>query len=186
MLLTPSNITTWKYNNPTHLTGMIWLIDPKTETLETNQFWKLAFRIIETCKSRKWPICLPEGTQGGSPAGIGPCEALVPSGALRGSGPAGPWALVGPCGDRALVGPLQIRKNWYFQPQYLILNHCYLKKTILKVSRLRRHENDDLWEMCSLLFCVSLQIKAKTMPPIPGIRWRGVPLSRKPCHLIIY
>ena len=50
------------------------------------------------------------------PAGIGPCGALGPSGALLGSGPAGPWALVGPCGDRALVGPLQIHKNVYFQP----------------------------------------------------------------------
>ena len=39
------------------------------------------------------------------PVGIGPCGALRPSGALRGSGPAGPWALVGPCGDRALRGP---------------------------------------------------------------------------------
>ena len=39
------------------------------------------------------------------PAGIGRCGALGPGGALRGSGPAGPWALVGPCGDRALRGP---------------------------------------------------------------------------------
>ena len=40
---------------------------------------------------------------------------LGSGGALRGSGPAGPWALVGPCGDRALSGPLQICKNSYFQ-----------------------------------------------------------------------
>ena len=42
MLLTPSDIKTWKYNNLTNLTGMIWHIDPETETLETNQSWKLA------------------------------------------------------------------------------------------------------------------------------------------------
>ena len=50
---------TLKYSNLTNLTEMIWHIDPETETLETNQFWKLAFRIIETFKSWKWPIGRP-------------------------------------------------------------------------------------------------------------------------------
>ena len=38
----------------------------------------------------------------GNLAGIGPCGALGPSGALPW---ALPWALRGPCGDRALRGP---------------------------------------------------------------------------------
>ena len=59
MLLTPSDITTWRYNSLTNITRMIWHIDPATETLETNQFWKLGFRIIETFKSWKWPIGRP-------------------------------------------------------------------------------------------------------------------------------
>jgi hypothetical protein len=64
MLPTPSDMKTLKYNNLTNLTGMIWHIDPATKILETNQFWKLAFRIIETFKSRKWQICLPERSKG--------------------------------------------------------------------------------------------------------------------------
>ena len=64
MLLTPSDMETLKYNNLTNLTGMIWHIDPTTKILETNQFWKLAFRIAASFKSRKWPICLPEGSKG--------------------------------------------------------------------------------------------------------------------------
>ena len=48
MLFALADIKTWKYNNLTNQPGMIWHIDPATETLETNQFWKLAFRIIET------------------------------------------------------------------------------------------------------------------------------------------
>ena len=67
-----------------------------------------------------WALSWAPGPPLGSPLG--------PGGALRGSGPAGPWALVGPCrdralswalvvpcGDRALSGPQQIRKNSYFQ-----------------------------------------------------------------------
>ena len=44
----------------------------------------------------------------GPPLSPGPCALtpMGPGGALRGSGPAGPWALVGPCGDRAL------RERW--------------------------------------------------------------------------
>ena len=64
MLLTPSDMKTLKYNNLTNLTGMIWHIDPATKILERNQFWKLAFRIIASFKSRKWPIYLPEGSKG--------------------------------------------------------------------------------------------------------------------------
>ena len=56
MMITTSEIKTLKYDNLTNLTGMIWHIDPATKTLETNQFWKLAFRIIETFKSWKWPL----------------------------------------------------------------------------------------------------------------------------------
>ena len=48
MLLTPSDMKTLKYKNLTNLTGMIWHIDPATKILEGTQFWKLAFRIIET------------------------------------------------------------------------------------------------------------------------------------------
>ena len=59
MLLTPSDIKIWKYNNLANITEMIWHIDPGTKTLEINQFWKLAFRIIETFKSWKWPIGRP-------------------------------------------------------------------------------------------------------------------------------
>ena len=59
MLLPHSDIKTWKYNNLTNITEMIWHIDPETETLETNQFWKLAFGIIETFKSSKWPVGKP-------------------------------------------------------------------------------------------------------------------------------
>ena len=68
MLLTPSDMKTLKYNNLTNLTGMIWHIDPATKILETNQFWKLAFRIRASFKSRKWPICLPEGSKAYPPS----------------------------------------------------------------------------------------------------------------------
>ena len=64
MLITPSDIKSLKYNNFTNLTGMIWHIDPATKILERNQFWKLAFRIIASFKSRKWPIYLPQGSKG--------------------------------------------------------------------------------------------------------------------------
>ena len=64
MLLTPSDIKTLKYNNLTNLTGMIWHIDPATKILEGTQVWKLAFRIIETLKSQKLPIYLPEESKG--------------------------------------------------------------------------------------------------------------------------
>ena len=62
--LHPSDMKTRKYNNLTNLTGMIWHIDPATKVLERNQFWKLAFRITASFKSRKWPIYLPEGSKG--------------------------------------------------------------------------------------------------------------------------
>ena len=35
MLITPSDIKSFKYNNLTNLTGMIWHIDPATKILET-------------------------------------------------------------------------------------------------------------------------------------------------------
>ena len=77
----------------------------------------------------------------GSPGALresGPAGALGPSGAL-------PWALQVLCGDRAVSGPQQIRKKNYFSTsgniKYLNLSFCYQKKTILKVSKLQRHEN---------------------------------------------
>ena len=70
MLLTPSDMKTLKYNNLTNLTGMIWHIDPATKILETNQFWKLTFRIRASFKSRKWPICLPEGSKATLPRSL--------------------------------------------------------------------------------------------------------------------
>ena len=39
---------------------------------------------------------------------------------------------------------------------YLKLNLCYARKPIFEVSIAQKHENDNLFEMCSLLFCISL------------------------------
>ena len=50
-----------------------------------------------------WALGPPLGPPWALPWALGP--PLGPGGALRGSGPAGPWALVELCGDRALRGP---------------------------------------------------------------------------------
>ena len=77
--LHPSDMKTWKYNNLTNLTGMIWHIDPATNILERTKFSKLAFRIAASFKSRKWPICLPEGSKGsiGGPARVVTCHYIL-------------------------------------------------------------------------------------------------------------
>ena len=80
-----------------------------------------------------WALPWALGPPLGSPLG--------PGGALRGSGPAGPWALVGPSPGLspgpwalpwALAGPLQILKKSTFPTsetiEYFNLNHFYMKK----------------------------------------------------------
>ena len=43
------------------------------------------------------------------------------------------------------------------------------------------------YEKCALYyFAFHCRSRAKTMPPAPGFRWRGLPLGRKPCLLVIY
>ena len=65
-----------------------------------------AFIIMKKSHVSRPETCPPHGPSSGpspGPWALGP--PLGSGGALRGSGPAGPWALVGPCGDRALRGP---------------------------------------------------------------------------------
>ena len=118
--------------------------------------WALPWALVGPCGDR----ALRGPGPWWGPAGIGPCGAPGPGGALRESGPAAPWALVapcgdralpwalpwalrGPCGDRALSGPLQIHKKEILPTseniKYLILNHFDLIKTILKVPRPQKH-----------------------------------------------